>query len=138
MEDRFKVRLWDITKQKFVEVTGIEYYTDGYEIDVHYDGDPFETGLDEGYLKACFVEQCTGLRDKNGKLIYEGDILNVDLNVDDAENPENYPYIGHIIRSKKETAFKFLTGSIEVALTDGNRCEVIGNIHENPELLEVN
>lgn len=134
MEDRFKVRLWDITKQKFVEVTEIDYYTDGEEVTVHYDGDSFEMALDEGYLKACFVEQCTGLKDKNGKLIYEGDILNVD----DVENPKNYPYIGHVIRSKKEAAFKFLTGSIEVALTDGNQCEVIGNIHENPELLEVN
>lgn len=133
MEDRFKVRLWDITKQKFVEVTGIEYYTDGYEIDVHYDGDPFETGLDEGYLKACFVEQCTGLKDKNGKLIYEGDILNVD----NTENSENHPYVGSVIRSKNEAAFKFLTGNIEVALKNGNRCEVVGNIHENPELLEV-
>lgn len=134
MEDRFKVRLWDITKQKFIEVTEIDYYTDGVEVVVHYDRDPFDTGLDEGYLKACFVEQCTGLRDKNGKLIYEGDILNVD----NTENPENYPYVGHVIRSKKEAAFKFLTGNIEVALKDGNRCEVIGNIHENPELLEVN
>lgn len=130
MEDRFKMRLWDITEQKFVKVTGIEYYDDGYEIDVYYDGDPFETALDEGYLKACFVEQCTGLRDKNGKLIYEGDILHVD-----DENPECDPYIGHVIRSKKEAAFKFLTGNTEMALKDGNQCEVIGNIHENPELL---
>lgn len=134
MEDRFKVRLWDITKQKFVEVTEIDYYTDGEEVTVHYDGDSFEMALDEGYLKACFVEQCTGLKDKNGKLIYEGDILNVD----DVENPKNYPYIGYVIRSKKEAAFKFLTGNIEVNLTDGDCCEVIGNIHENPELLEVN
>lgn len=133
MKDRLKIRLWDITKQKFVEVTGIEYYTDGYEIDVHYDGDPFETALDEKYLKACFVEQCTGLKDKHDKLIYEGDILHMD----DVEKPENDPYIGRVIRSKDETAFKFLTGNIKMALKDDNHCEVIGNIHENPELLEV-
>ena len=42
MEDRFKMRLWDIKEQKFVKVTGIEYYDDGYELDVYYDGDPFE------------------------------------------------------------------------------------------------
>lgn len=134
MEDRFKVRLWDITERKFIKVTEIDYYTDGEEVTVYYDGDAFETILDEGDLKACFVEQCTGLKDKNGKLIYEGDILNVD----NTENPENYPYVGNVIRSKKETAFKFLTGNIEVSLKDGNRCEVIGNIHENPELLEAN
>ena len=133
MEDRFKVRLWDITERKFIKVTEIDYYTDGEEVTVHYDGDTFDTILDEGDLKACFVEQCTGLRDKHGKLIYEGDILNVD----NTENPENYPYVGSVIRSKNEAALKFLTGNIEVALTDGNRCEVIGNIHENPELLEV-
>ena len=133
MEDRFKVILWDIVERKFIEVTEIDYYTDGEEVVVHYDGDPFDTELDEGHLKACFVEQCTGLRDKNGKLIYEGDILNVD----NTENLENYPYVGNVIRSKNEAAFKFLTGNIEVSLKDGNRCEVIGNIHENPELLEV-
>ena len=132
MEDRFKIRLWDVMERKFMEVTEIDYYTDGEEVIVHYDGDPFDTVLDEEHLKACFVEQCTGLKDKHGKLIYEGDILNVD----NTENPENYPYVGSVIHSKKEAAFKFLTGNIEVSLKDGNRCEVIGNIHENPELLE--
>lgn len=78
MEDRFKVRLWDITKRNFIKVIEIDYYPDlpdGSDIFVHYSGDRFDTLLDEEDLENCILEQCTGLKDKNGKLIYEGDIV---------------------------------------------------------------
>lgn len=82
------------------------------------------------------VGQFTGLYDKNGREIYEGDIIGCD-------NPK----IKHLIfYNEKEGRFMAaLNGDIEnyfigVCGLDSNRWmsskEVIGNIHDNPELLE--
>jgi uncharacterized phage protein (TIGR01671 family) len=78
-------------------------------------------------------EQCTGLKDKNGKLIYEGDILFV---------PEGW--CGDYFRTQKHIDVEWIEDPDEVgffvSFPNGVKysdCEVIGNIHENPELLEV-
>ena len=67
------------------------------------------------------IGQFTGLHDKNGKEIYEGDVLK-----------DKYEYIGtaHWYGS----GFEFINTS--GMMENGNDLEVIGNIHENPELLE--
>lgn len=77
------------------------------------------------------IEQCTGLKDKNGNLIYEGDI--VELTDDDSfEKP-----IKTIVRWAEENACFGLFGSHNLYSSyDSDNFEVIGNIHENPELLE--
>lgn len=61
--------------------------------------------------------QFTGLTDKNGKEIYEGDIW----------KKESYP--NHIL----EVIFK--NGKYNIADYSMTKGKVIGNIHENPELL---
>jgi uncharacterized phage protein (TIGR01671 family) len=65
--------------------------------------------------------QSTGLFDKNGKEIFEGDITIVHYG-----NPENESYIDVIDDIRKDCNFE--PDAIQ---------EVIGNIYENPELLEV-
>ena len=76
--------------------------------------------------------QCTGLKDKNGKLIYEGDIFNIG---DD--------HILNVVFYEESPCFmlQFGTGpdtglprrrQLSTAFTD--YFEIIGNIHENPEL----
>ena len=72
--------------------------------------------------------QYTGLHDKNGKEIYEGDIIQMG---------EAVPHIGEVVfhhggfKMRGETAFiSFIqTANMETS-------KIIGNIYENPELLE--
>lgn len=88
--------------------------------------------------------QYTGLCDKNGTKIFEGDIVNIiykeypiencvvvfgDYNVFRDEWGYHYSTCGF--------ALKFDDGSGYTTLTRKNMYEVVGNIHDNPELLEV-
>lgn len=70
--------------------------------------------------------QYTGLKDKNGKEIYEGDIVKGMFY--GFPMPE-YDYIFQIYWDEKEKGFM-------ANYFESSECEVIGNIYENPELLE--
>lgn len=80
------------------------------------------------------IYQCTGLKDKNGKLIYEGDIINIWCK----NLTKNQ--ISEVKFCKERAAFTFdyFTdfGNIVPCTMDKTEIEVIGNIYENPELLE--
>ena len=72
--------------------------------------------------------QCTGLKDKNGKMIWENDILNSgNLVVTWREELASY------CLTKKGWMYQHFFGEA----VDACDCEVICNIFDNPELLEV-
>ena len=78
------------------------------------------------------VGQYTGLTDKNGTKIFEGDILKFAYNAKDKE-PKFYS-----IEWKEDRAcFGYAETADKMIEIDCFHCEVIGNIHDNPELLEV-
>ena len=137
-----KFRIWDKEQKKMLKPQweddddrGIEgkakiristdnkiYFTlTGYVDD---DGWPYEVD--------CDIMQYTGLKDKNGTEIYEGDIVNC----------IEYKCYGKIEWNEEEAGFYFYTlfedgGYQEERLYDYvEELWVIGNIYENPELLE--
>jgi uncharacterized phage protein (TIGR01671 family) len=72
--------------------------------------------------------QYTGLKDKNGKEIYEGDIMTTDCDCE-------YACLGHQAKVvyDEQHAYFSIAGNM---LGEGVELEVIGNIYENPELVK--
>lgn len=118
--DRFKFRAYDPAKK--------EYYDEFYLMS-NGDGAIYSPVEETGNEDRLIIEQCTGLRDKNGKLAYEGDIVRYDV---DSQR------MGRIAAVKFKDAHFFFesNGRDRFGLLQVWNVEIIGNIHENPELLE--
>lgn len=83
--------------------------------------------LDKGKMQMHEVDretvvQYTGLTDKNGKRIFEGDILSLRTSRQ------------HVVRFEDGA---FVLENTAIPMRFANKFEIIGNIHDNPELLEV-
>lgn len=83
------------------------------------------------------IMQSTGLKDKNGKEIFEGDIITNGIDIVDVRNHETLGF--YTLVNGREMFFGHGT-SIEEFEEDVEGfteiAEIIGNIYENPELLE--
>ena len=113
-----KFRAWDETTQLMIEnyVSGCDSYGE-LKITQFHDSAYSDKGCPD-----LILEQYTGLKDENGKEIYEGDILE----------------IGNQFPSREAVFFEkgvFRTKTNALAVFN-DTCSVVGNIHTTPELLE--
>lgn len=130
-----KFRAWDDLLNKMLVVYRISFDgpVDGVQVHCYLDDRGAEGSTEYAYDgDGLILEQFTGLEDMNGKKIYEGDIIN-----------SNYKYaqpkISQIIMEDGNSyiAGEDLATGNEMLVSDHvNEIEVIGNVHENLELLE--
>ncbi|MDO3393263.1 YopX family protein [Ligilactobacillus sp. 110_WCHN] len=113
MQDRFKLRAWDNQERYYIP-----------DEETNFCHGMMEYWLDKEDCPLVF-EQCTGMKDKNGKLIYEGDIVEVPV-----------LYNGIPTGKKQRCKVYYKHGAFNIYAVKSEYLKVIGNIHENPELLE--
>ncbi len=89
----------------------------------------FMDGISLDNLNDCVALQFTGVEDENGKEIFEGDIIKICID-DSPENPE-----WDLVEVKYFDS-AFWAGNPDSPLyEEADWCEVIGNIFDNPELI---
>ena len=122
-----KFRAWDSAKK--------EMFTDTFAItesgQVVVVEQEFVTSIpDYVFVDHLVIMQSTGLHDKNGKEIFEGDIVKMakDVSVDTT-------YYEVVRRRGGAYSLESKQHGCDLWIRHTN-CEVIGNIYENPELLE--
>ena len=116
-KDRFLFRYWNKALKRYDTTTNPSMFAEYPEYHV--------------------VEQCTGLKDKNGKLIYEGDVV----------KSVATKFIGHIEYNNSLAKFFAIDASsythddyydkvcdFDDFFPTNEEVEIIGNIHENPDL----
>ena len=138
-----KFRAWDKINKCMCDVESMNLYDEFYEYKF-FGKDKSISGTADFDDKSVILMQSTGLKDKNGVEIYEGDIL---LNTA-SENQEDwkkwrvhYADGRFLIDYKQIPKDKRKRKNLELeGLCEDNvwiyGLEVIGNIYENPELLE--
>lgn len=132
MATMIKFRAWDKVTSIYRKVLEIKFYPDGELKKVKVAGFQRKGAIIPEKL---VIEQFTGLKDVNGKDIYEGDII-VSKPNDQIFEPLK---IGVVKRSKIDAGwcYRIATDEYDIWTSGKYRTyEVIGNVHENPELLE--
>lgn len=141
MEDRYLFKAKELDDGEWVQgyyVKGLDAFENCEEAHIIFEPNTmfYSSGETDGWYKVdpSTICQCTGLKDKNGNLIWENDIMVARL---DEDYPEDETYIRILWFGSgfcsKENGSKDIT---PVDKFDQEHFEVCGNIFDNQELLE--
>ena len=132
---KLKFRAWDKFHKTMDEVDGYYLYiADGELYEIFEETQGYETYMQKHIVTDKHeVMQYTGLRDSKGAEIYEGDIIRHRI-----KNMRTVVFKDGAFRTKR---INYVAGELTDAFffyeNTGRDWEIIGNIYENPELLEV-
>lgn len=135
MNDRFKFRIYDLEQKHYLrviqdEITGAEGFAAFYG---KYNNicKPMSFFLCHD-IDRWVIEQCTGLKDKNGNLIYEDDILEISMIIKPSDKHKAKVYY-----NEKKAVWQLYHWDTDktTLLSDylDSQIEIIGNVHEQPE-----
>ena len=129
-----KYRAWDSAKKEMFKDTFA--ITESGQV-VVVEQESVASSPDYVFVDHLVIMQSTGLKDKNGKEIFEGDVLTNGMDIVDVRNHETLGF--YTLVNGREVFFghgtsieefeENIEGFTEIA-------EVLGNVYENPELLE--
>ena len=130
-----KFRVWVKDEERYYDESDEESYMIVPNGNVTYTSEPYE---EDGVwftdttsaTSDVIVEQYTGLKDKNGKEIYEGDIVTLNGEWEEIEHDDCS------IVTFENGCFRVGDGYENEAGSYLSDWRIIGNIHEDPELLE--
>ena len=132
-----KYRAWDKETKEMREITGLHFFESGKLSSISYDS----TGGEVQDIDVKFFEvmQFTGLKDKNGKMIWEGDILEYDGET--CKHCNKLLYDGHkpYVITWKDAEFscdEINSENFMATCIWPTSMKIIGNIYENKDLLE--
>lgn len=134
-----KFRIWDVENKEMLKVQELDFEPTFYGGRMAIRPDQYNDYFD---TEDMILMQYTGLKDKNGKEIYEGDVVLYEDCEMSTENGygDNFINKGVIEYNDENCCFNAterITVELEDVLYKGNdSLEVIGNIYNNPELLE--
>ena len=150
MSREIKFRAWHKKYKEMYEVTRIDWEAEFVWVK-YYDDDREEWFSREEHFADLELMQYTGLKDKNGVEIYEGDIVkwmderdvySIEFGEFGVPNFEEEGYqdlaVGYYLKPQHDLKeVEPFNMTIPLHKKYASRMEVIGNIYENPELLEV-
>lgn len=142
MEDRYLFKAKRLDDREWVQGALLLHDTDAATI---FNQHPVDGSLQGFEVDPSTICQCTGLKGKNGKLIWENDIIHKPFYTDYDAYTNSEAYTGRI-------QYEDGGWSVEITKSDGRVCistiidmiayskdvehfEIIGNIFDNPELL---
>lgn len=139
-QKELKFRIWDTEKFTYSDTLtyiGLEAKSEKFR-NISQLSFLFGSILANKIVDKVVIQQYTGLKDKNGKEIYEGDIV-----VDKIYNDPNIKQTDNFIVAYYSGAFRLDViwggyGGVEIEnmqLLKADRLEIIGNVFETPELL---